>query len=180
MLDSEDDKNKPSLEELLRVKRAEQPVDDFWRGFDRELEKRLVRAVVQRRSVARAIFDWAQLQGKMIAALSCLSVGAFFLFSGDSAPDSQQHVVPDTRTNPAPAASEALEKVDAWSSSTAPSVAGANQAFVIEVLSSGAGPSAGAGRTWLGTSSGESSTAYYVADQLSSSEQGWSGERLPF
>ena len=179
MLESENEKKKPSLEDLLRVKKAEKPSDDFWKRFDRDLEKKIVQSVVHRESWAESFFRWVYSRGKVITAVSCVTVGAFFLLSSeDAAPVVETSV--HSQSLPAPAASEALQKVDTWASRNAPSIDASNQDFVIEVLSSGAGPSAGAGRTWMGASVEDESSAYYVADQLSSSEVGWSGERLPF
>jgi len=178
MLDSESNKKKPTVEDLLRVKRAEQPSEEFWRRFDRDLEKKIVRSVVRRDTAVSEFFRWIYARGKVFAAGSCVLLGAFLLLSKSSVPsDSPPSPVV---SQPAPAATEVLEKVDTWSSSDAPSLAGADQNFVIEVLSSGAGPAAGAGRSWMGGESEQGSNAYYVADQLSSTEQGWSGERLPF
>ncbi|MBC2604139.1 hypothetical protein [Puniceicoccus vermicola] len=178
MLELKDEDKKTSLEDLLRVKRAEKPDDAFWQKFDRDLEKRIVKSVVHRESPVQSVLQWVYHHGKSITAISCVSVGAYFLFSdADVAPVKETYVA-DVR--PAPAATEALAKVDTWSSGSAPSLKGSEQDYVIEVLSSGAGPSSGAGRSWLGNSSQEDSGSYYVADQLSSSELGWSGERLPF
>lgn len=41
--------NKPTLEELLRVKRAERPDVEFWLGFERELRQKQLTALVEKR-----------------------------------------------------------------------------------------------------------------------------------
>lgn len=40
---------KPTLEELLRLKRAERPNADFWAGFERELRQKQLTALVEKR-----------------------------------------------------------------------------------------------------------------------------------
>lgn len=42
-------KPKPTLEELLRLKRAERPGSDFWTGFERELRQKQLTALVEKR-----------------------------------------------------------------------------------------------------------------------------------
>lgn len=44
-----DHKSKVSLEELLRLKRAEQPAPEFWAKFERELRQKQLTALVQKR-----------------------------------------------------------------------------------------------------------------------------------
>tara|TARA_R100000027_G_scaffold42073_3_gene31440 strand:- start:37823 stop:38365 length:543 start_codon:yes stop_codon:yes gene_type:complete len=179
MRESKDEENKPSLEDLLRFKRSENPSEDFWKRFDRDLEKKIVQSVVHRDSAVQSLLHWVYHHGKVLTAVTCLSIGLYVFATSRAAPKvSESALVLEAR--PAQAATEALEKVDTWTSRSAPELVASEQNFVIEVLSSGAGPSSGAGRTWLGSSSEEESGAYYVADQLSSSELGWSGERLPF
>ncbi len=41
--------NKPTLEEVLRLKRAERPGPDFWVGFERELRQKQLTALVEKR-----------------------------------------------------------------------------------------------------------------------------------
>lgn len=180
MRESKDEKNKPSLEDLLRLKQAERPSEDFWKRFDRELEKKIVRSVVHRESPVQSVLQWVYYHGKALTAVTCLLAGACFIGMNQRVSDGVDSAPVLAEARPAQAATEALEKVDTWNSRSAPPMVGAQQNFVIEVLSSGAGPSSGAGRTWIGASSKEESGAYYVADQLSSSDLGWSGERLPF
>lgn len=43
-----DSRNKVSLEELLRFKRAERPDQDFWKEFDGELHQRMMRTLVKK------------------------------------------------------------------------------------------------------------------------------------
>ncbi len=178
MLDSESEEKKPSLEELLRVKRAERPSDDFWQQFDRELEKKIVQSMVHRDSAIQGFLRWLCLHGRGITAVTCIAMGVYFLWPTIGDPSAENLLA--EKSLPARAATEALEKSDTWTSGSAPSHGNSEQNYVIEVLSSGAGPASGAGRTWLGANSQGDSGAYYVADQLSSSELGWSGERLPF
>ena len=45
---TKDSPNKPSLEELLRFKRAERPDEAFWEQFDGELHKRMMQALVKK------------------------------------------------------------------------------------------------------------------------------------
>ncbi|MGE9290341.1 MAG: hypothetical protein ACQKBT_05085 [Puniceicoccales bacterium] len=179
MLEPNNEEKKTSLEDLLRIKRSEQPSEAFWQKFDRDLEKRIVQSVVHRESPVQSLLQWVYHHGRTLTAVTCVSVGAYFFLTNRSASLSSESPML-AESLPAQAATEALSKVDTWSSGSAPSLEGSDQDFVIEVLSSGAGPSSGAGRSWLGSSSQEDSSAYYVADQLSSSELGWSGERLPF
>ncbi len=40
---------KPSLEEILRLKRAERPSPEFWAGFERELRQKQLTALVEKR-----------------------------------------------------------------------------------------------------------------------------------
>ncbi|RXK55036.1 hypothetical protein ESB00_03810 [Oleiharenicola lentus] len=41
--------SKPTLEEVLRLKRAERPSQDFWSGFERELRQKQLTALVEKR-----------------------------------------------------------------------------------------------------------------------------------
>ena len=179
MRENEEDKKTPTLEELLRLKKEERPGADFWRQFDRDLEKKIVQSVVHRDSWTQAFLQWIYLRGRPLTAGLCfIAVGYFFRSSQQNLPNEVMLV---SEVRPAVAATEALDKVNSWTAAAAPQINGTNQDYVIEVLSSGAGSSSGAGRTWMGTmSENGDASAYYVADQLSSSDLGWSGERLPF
>lgn len=44
-------KQKPSLEDLLKFKRAEQPTSCFWNRFDRELNHKMLKTLVKKESV---------------------------------------------------------------------------------------------------------------------------------
>jgi len=45
---TKDSRNKVSLEELLRFKKAERPDEDFWKGFDSELHQRMMQTLVKK------------------------------------------------------------------------------------------------------------------------------------
>ena len=45
---TKDSRNKVSLEELLRFKKAERPDQDFWKDFDSELHQRMMQTLVKK------------------------------------------------------------------------------------------------------------------------------------
>lgn len=58
-----------TLEQLLRLKRAEQPADEFWTRFDRELREKQLAALVERR-------PWWQTMPQVFARRAYLPIGA--------------------------------------------------------------------------------------------------------
>lgn len=181
MPNKSDGNDKPKVEDLLRLKRAERPDPEFWASFDRELEKKIVRSVVRKDPPLSAGVRWVASNRLATAALVCVAGLAAWLspaaFPGDSgAPaalvagstGAAETAMPDDAPDAAPDDAEV------------PDLAVSERSFVIEVLSSERGSRASTGLAFTGRSSGEGPGAYYVADQLSSAETGWSGERLPF
>lgn len=181
MLEHEDRREKATVEELLRVKRSEVPTDEFWKGFDRRLEKRIVQSVVRRRSFSQLVGEWFLARGRGVSAAAFLFLGAVLYFSGTNPGDSPAGI-----TNRDSVVAEPVDGADAIPApsqravSAAPSLAVANHDFVIEVLSSEGSVGGGSDLVLADDSERPGRGAYYVADQLSSTDQGWSGERLPF
>ena len=58
-----------TLEQLLRLKRAEQPTEEFWTRFDRELREKQLAALVERR-------PWWQTMPQIFARRAYLPIGA--------------------------------------------------------------------------------------------------------
>lgn len=58
-----------TLEQLLRLKRAEQPTEEFWTRFDRELREKQLAALVERR-------PWWQTMPQVFARRAYLPIGA--------------------------------------------------------------------------------------------------------
>lgn len=184
MLENENGRKKTTVEDLLRVKRSEVPSEEFWKGFDRQLEKRIVQSVVRRRSFAQFTGEWFLAHGKGVAATALVVLGAALYFPGtgsvDTAgesgtPPQDQARIESSAAAPATSSSPVEGTVPA-----APSLAVADHDFVIEVLSSKGSAGGGSDLVFAGGSERSGQGAYYVADQLSSKDHGWSGERLPF
>lgn len=165
------------MEDLLRVKRSEVPSEEFWKGFDRRLEKRIVQSVVRRRSFAQFAGDWLLAHGRGVAAAAFVFLGAVLFFpetdpaDGSAAPG--RAGIESASPAPAPAPVERT-------AAAAPPLDGADRDFVIEVFSSKGSAERGADLVLTGGFERSERQAYYVADQLSSKDHGWSGERLPF
>ncbi|MEM0965888.1 MAG: hypothetical protein AAGJ81_07055 [Verrucomicrobiota bacterium] len=174
MLVPKEEKEKVSLEHLLRLKKKEMPPELFWNRFDRELERKIVQSVVRRESV---VSRYIHRHWKISGVFACAVVAMTIAFQGHYLAhiEAQTPVLSDESSS-----IDSEELASRWEGGTASSFRDSEQSFVIEILSSGAGVSSGAGRTWIGSSSDQDTGAYYVADQLSSSDLGWSGERLPF
>ena len=50
-----DQRPKVTLEDLLQLKRAERPADDFWNGFERELRQKQLTALIEKRPWWQAV-----------------------------------------------------------------------------------------------------------------------------
>ncbi len=171
---------KLTLEDLLRLKRAEQPDEMFWSRFDRELEKKIVRSVVSREPRAYAGLRWVKAHAGLSAGIACSVLVLGFLLAGVDRPTEVQPSLQKAEAVvPKAEISKTANAVPTRPRIHAPTLSDSQNDFVIEVLSSGGGVSSGANLTFSGKDA-ESGGAYYVADQLSSADQGWSGERLPF
>ena len=147
--------SRPSLEELLRVKRAEQPEPAFWAQFDRELERGIVQSVVRRRSlVERGV----HLLGRPAGALAGLLVVAALV--GMLLTDSSS-----------PLAVPAAANSESWVPVAAADETGADrQDFVIEVFASAStrGQLQGGGEEWRSGDAGDLRQAVYVAESIGS------------
>jgi hypothetical protein len=81
---SPSDENKVTLEDLLKVKRLEQPEEVFWSDFDSQFKRKLMKSVVSRAGVRTRIkgtfqaFLYSQRAVGSLAAV-CLVVGGVFL-----------------------------------------------------------------------------------------------------
>jgi len=184
MSDNERNTDKLTLEELLRLKKAERPDEMFWSRFDRDLEKKIVRSVISRELRIFSFLRW--LKSHAVVAVSCVAfviVIAGAMLRPGSPHDAETPTNAGAEAQPSgPAAAElaVVDPVAARPRVDAPTMAGSRSDFVIEVLSSGGTMPSSANLTLSGKEQAEQGGAYYVADQLSSADQGWSGERLPF
>jgi hypothetical protein len=76
----------PALENLLRLKRAEQPSDEFWTRFERELREKQLAAIVEKRpwwcAFPRSYVFLLRHKGQIgsVAALSCAFLVSFHEF----------------------------------------------------------------------------------------------------
>jgi hypothetical protein len=146
--------SRPSLEELLRLKRAEQPDPSFWAKFDRELERGIVQSVVRRRPLPERVITFLGRPAGALAGLFLVAALAGVLLTETSSPLS-------------------LPTAEAGSKSWVPVAAvedtGADrQDFVIEVFASGAAldRAQGGGEEWRSGDAGEVRQAVYVAESL--------------
>jgi hypothetical protein len=73
------DHNKVSLEDLLRLKRAERPSADFWPRFERELRAKQLAAIVQKQPWWRAWLPFPAGFARLAARLTAVAVLAFVL-----------------------------------------------------------------------------------------------------
>lgn len=172
---------KLTLEELLRMKKSEQPDEMFWRRFDRELEKKIVRSVVSREPRFYFLVRWFQSHAVVSVGAACLVLLVALIFAGGNQ-ETGETVNSVVKSPPATlAVVSAQEKArPAERMVNAPALNGSDSNFMIEVLSSGGAVSSSANLTFSGNGQVDGGGSYYVADQLSSADQGWSGERLPF
>lgn len=145
-----DNKRPVSLEDLLRLKRAEQPEPAFWTEFDRQLRAKQLAALVERRPWWHSIRHAAASLGRYQVYLGAAAVVAITFVSLRTASDSTLNVVdPIHRIQVAapmsPAASSAM-----GSSSRAvisEDASAALESEVAQTVSSG-----GAGSTQVATS----------------------------
>ena len=76
-----DPKEPPTLENLLRLKRAETPGPEFWTRFEQELRHRQLAAIVEKRpwwcAFPRA-YVFALRHNRQIGSLAALAVASFF------------------------------------------------------------------------------------------------------
>jgi len=183
MADEKRNTEKLTLEKLLSLKKAERPDDAFWQRFDRDLEKKIVRSVVSREPRLQVFRGWVKAHAGWVAGVGCAVFLAAVMVTN----------IEDSALEP----ERIVEEASVWETGetqrtedvapagrrtvVAPSLSGSDNSFVIEVLSSGrGGAGSGASLTFVDRGKGGDAGAYYVADQLSSADQGWSGERLPF
>jgi hypothetical protein len=77
----QDPKEPPTLESLLRLKRAEVPTPEFWTRFEQELRDRQLAAIVEKRpwwcAFPRA-YVFALRHNRQIGSLAALAVASFF------------------------------------------------------------------------------------------------------
>jgi len=88
MVDGKDTNNRQiSLEQLLRVKRAEQPDPEFWTQFEREYRQKQLAALVQAQPwyvrLGRTIGLIARRSAPVTAAAAAIATG-YFVISGPS------------------------------------------------------------------------------------------------
>jgi hypothetical protein len=86
-----------SLEDILRLKRAERPTPEFWAGFDAQLRRKQLSAIVERRPWWRvSVFStrWAKV-GFPVGAAAAVAVAVLALRTGPVAtvPGASENVV---------------------------------------------------------------------------------------
>lgn len=122
------DSSKPSVGDLLRLKRMERPPEHFWSTFDRRLQRNLVQAVVCRPRWWQRVGAWLLRPGLGLAAAAASFAVVFWLsaaapFSGGNAIQSAEYPAeraPESSSPEFPFAWAAVE----------------DRSFAIEVLSS--------------------------------------------
>jgi hypothetical protein len=72
---TKDSRNKISLEELLRFKKAERPDQDFWKDFDSELHQRMMQTLVKKDSWYIQVMRG--LSGKLAQTAAITAAAAF-------------------------------------------------------------------------------------------------------
>jgi hypothetical protein len=99
--------DKVSLEDLLRLKRAERPPAEFWNQFDRELQAKQLAALVGKRrwwhSAARTIrrFSYLPLGATAALAFALMAAHQYFLPVAEIASSNKLHA-PAAKIAPAP------------------------------------------------------------------------------
>lgn len=78
---SGDPKPKVTLEDLLRLKRAERPAPEFWARFDRELRAKQLAALVEKRPWWQGLPEWALNWRRFHLPLGATAVLALTLVS---------------------------------------------------------------------------------------------------
>jgi hypothetical protein len=125
---------KPTLEELLRVKRAERPPAEFWKRFEEELRAKQLAAIVAPRPWWRSLAVF--VPGRRASALAGVGAAVAVAFAAYVRfPSARQNVVtqvaevarPATSVIPAPAASLPEANLVAEVAAVAPSVVAIQQ-----------------------------------------------------
>lgn len=72
--------DKPKLEDLLKLKRQEQPLPDFWERFDRDLNQKMLKALVKQEPIFSRIkrtcriYFYAWAPASCVAALTLIAI----------------------------------------------------------------------------------------------------------
>jgi len=99
------DKRSVTLEDLLRLKRSEQPPPEFWTEFDRQLRAKQLAALVEKRPWWHGIHDiFAQVRRFRLPLGAAAALAVTFIVLRDDAP-SPSTVQPVARTQVAAVAS---------------------------------------------------------------------------
>ena len=72
-----------SLEDLLKLKRCEQPDESFWNSFESSFEKRTLKELVKKPSFRATFSHWLAHSGKRWIPASAVAAAAF-IFAGQS------------------------------------------------------------------------------------------------
>lgn len=77
---------KPTLEDLLRLKRHEKPSPEFWKSFDRELRERTLKTVVceQRLSFSRVVRQVRKIFAPTFPVAAAALIALAFLVPSDN------------------------------------------------------------------------------------------------
>ncbi len=101
-----DSSNKPTLEELLRLKRAERPQPEFWAQFDRELRRKQLAATIEPRPWWLGLSIWSRKLapvGLPAGAAAALALAAVSYQTIGWAPDAGDTPAPVFAANDTPA-----------------------------------------------------------------------------
>lgn len=104
---------KVTVENLLKLKRHEQPSGAFWNQFDRELEKKRLQAMVTRESFPRRLFQGVLVRFHPTVALGVASAFVLgFLLLVNVDPETRANPVASVVPSAEQAESEALQSDD--------------------------------------------------------------------
>ncbi|MGB0408905.1 MAG: hypothetical protein ACPG3X_02320 [Opitutales bacterium] len=112
---NKDSQEKVSLEELLRLKRAERPDEGFWNRFDGELHQRMMQALVKKdpwpvqlmRALSGKLAQTAAI-GAVAAVLAILVIRPAFLATSGASPLQ----LADAEAAPQAAAGRSISEID--------------------------------------------------------------------
>lgn len=165
------DRKPLTVEELLRLKRAEQPPQQFWESFDRQMQQRMLQALVTNKKSApqRAWLAMGAMRHALVPGLAAAMV-AVGVTMQSQAPTLTAHASrPAAALAPTAEPMAMIVQVDAPAARgfVAPAVASGNQHFVVDSLRLDSQAS-GYRKVMAGESltAGQQASTRYVADQL--------------
>ena len=89
-----------ALEDLLKLKRLEQPDAAFWSSFEHDFKKRILKELVKKPSLKEAFAHWLSTSGSRWVPASAVAAAAFF-FANEALITTQESTAPVSFAAPA-------------------------------------------------------------------------------